>query len=519
VRRGLNLKTLARVWILAGFGLGVLSAALWLHSTRVWQEHLLRNQMAGVLLYHSLQGEAPLPAGLTGVVLPAVSGPEQSQSVAQWIRQQADVPGPGFITEVSIQTAALNTAGSVRPGAGLGATVGAMGGTALRLVILSDSRRYAVADLETAALQTAAEKLGAVTRLLATYCSNAIVFAHLGEGPWQQIEGAELWGCAASPRDLRLPAVLLAALGLAIALSQSGEVTARFGAFADLLRQRRSVGGPDSYSTRGPEELRDIVTAVNAHLAGAREQIAKRATVLSGVSHDLGTPATRLRLRAALIQDRELRHRLEADIDSMTGMIESVLTYTRSELSLELPRQISLSALVEALVADYQDLGKPVTYLPWRPEGAPGAQSLFSARAGQTAQTPQTEQTAKAGQTAQTGLPDARRVLVTARPILLQRALTNLVDNALKYGRRAEVRLEATSESAVITVQDEGSELTVAEIEAVLAPFQRGANSTAIDGFGLGLTIVATVAEQHGGSLRFERGRRGLRARLEIRRS
>jgi signal transduction histidine kinase len=516
VRRGLNLKTLARVWILAGFGLGVLSAAFWLHSTRVWQEHLLRNQMAGVLLYHSLQGETPLPAGLTGVVLPTASGPEQSQSVAQWIRQQADVPGPGFVTEVSIQTASLNTGGSGRPGAGLGATVGAMGGTALRLVILSDSRRYAVADLETAALQTAAEKLGAVTRLLATYCSNATVFAHLGEGPWQQIEGAELWGCAASPRDLRLPAVMLAALGLAIALSQSGEVTARFGAFADVLRQRRSVGGPDSYSTRGPEELRDIVTAVNAHLAGAREQIAKRATVLSGVSHDLGTPATRLRLRAALIQDRDLRHRLETDIDSMTGMIESVLTYTRSELSLEQPRQISLSALVEALVADYQDLGKPVTYLPWRPEGVPGAKSLFSARAGQTAQT---GQTAKAGQTAQARLPDARRVLVTARPILLQRALTNLVDNALKYGRRAEVRLEATSERAVISVQDEGSELTVAEIEAVLAPFQRGANSTAIDGFGLGLTIVATVAEQHGGSLRFERGRRGLRARLEIRRS
>ncbi len=496
----LHLKALARVWILAGFGLGVLTTAFWLHSTQVWQAHLLRNQMAGILLYHSLQGEGRLPAGLTGVVLPTASAPVRSRGVAQWIRQQVGVRGPGFITEVSIQTSSFDTGGRQRAAVGLGA----VGGTALRLVILSDSRRYAVADLETAALQTAAEKLGAVTRLLATYCSDAIIFARLGEGAWQQIDGTDLWGCAAAPRDLRLPAVLLAALGLAILLSQSAEVTARFGAFAELLRQRRSVGGPDSYSSQGPKELQDIVTAVNAHLAGAREQIAKRATVLSGVSHDLGTPATRLRLRAALIQDKELRHKLEADIDSMTGMIESVLTYTRSELSLEVPRQISLAALVEALVADYQDLGKPVHYLPWRPEGAQGAQSLFSARAGQVGQAVQ---------------PDTRRVLVTARPILLQRALTNLVDNALKYGRRAEVRLEATSQSAVITVQDEGSELTVAEIEAVLAPFQRGANSTSIDGFGLGLTIVATVAEQHGGSLRFERGSRGLRARLEIQRS
>lgn len=502
--RALPLKTLARVWIVAGFGLGVLAAAIWLHSTRVWQEHLLRNQMAGILLFQSLQGEVPLPAGLTGIVLP--TAPVPVQGVAQWIRQQADVRGPGFVTEVSIQTASTNTRAKHRAPVGLAG----VGGTALRLVILSDSRRYAVADLETAALQTAAEKLGEVTRLLATYCSNALVFARLGEARWQQIDGTELWGCAAAPRDLRLPAVLLAALGLAILLSQSAEVTARFGAFAELLRQRRSVGGPDSYSIRGAAELQEIVTAVNAHLAGAREQISKRATVLSGVSHDLGTPATRLRLRAALIQDKDLRRKLEADIDSMTGMIESVLTYTRSELSLEVPRQISLAALVEALVADYQDLGKPVTYLPWRPEGAQGAQSLFSARAGQVVQ---------AGQAAQATLPDARRVLVTARPILLQRALTNLVDNALKYGRRAEVRLEASSERAVITVQDEGSELTVADIEAVLAPFQRGANSTAIDGFGLGLTIVATVAEQHGGSLRFEQGSRGLRARLEIRRS
>lgn len=130
-----------------------------------------------------------------------------------------------------------------------------------------------------------------------------------------------------------------------------------------------------------------------------------------------------------------------------------------------------------------------------------GAQALFSVRTGQ-------------GDPA--GLADARRVLVTARPVLLQRALTNLVDNALKFGRRAEVRLEASSERAVISVEDEGSELTVEDIEAVLAPFLRGANTEAIDGFGLGLTIVATVAEQHGGSLSFEQGCQGLCARLEI---
>ncbi|MFT6647664.1 sensor histidine kinase [Pseudophaeobacter arcticus] len=490
---GWDLKTQARLWIFAGFAVGLGAALVWLHSARAWDQHLARSQMAGVLLYQALQGEAPVPAGLQ---LQALSS--QPDAKASLLRgQRPEVPGGGIVTEISILG---GTGQELRLEPGFGPGLGAGVGTVLRLMIVSDRLRYGVADLHSGQRQTAAQQLGAVTRQLARHCSDPLVFAQYGDRGWRQVEGASYWGCQAAPPDLRLLAVILAAVGLAIVLSQSAETSARFGAFARLLRQPRLLGGPESYSAPGPAELQEIVSAVNDHLAGARLQIEKRATVLSAVSHDLGTPATRLRLRAALIQDQTLRHKLEADIDSMTGMIESVLTYTRSELSLEVPRQISLTALVEALVADYQDLDRPVSYVRMEPAVVQGAQSLFSARSGQGA------------------LPDARRVLVTARPILLQRALTNLVDNALKYGRRAVVRLDANAERAVITVEDEGSELTVAEIQEVLAPFQRGANSSAIDGFGLGLTIVATVAEQHGGTLRFDQGSLGLRASLDIQR-
>ncbi|WP_122073478.1 ATP-binding protein [Pseudophaeobacter sp. EL27] len=488
MRRGWTLKAQARLWILVGFAIGLGAAVLWLQSTRAWDQYLQRSQMAGVLLYQSLQSTAPLPEGLAIRTNPQPSSGQEGEAAPH---KRPVVQGGGIVTEISIQ------AGSEQ-GSNRGSNQGPGLGTVLRLMIVSDRLRYAVADLVTAPQQTAAQQLGAVTQLLARHCSDPEVFAQYGDRGWVRIEGRQYWGCQAAPTDLRLLAAVLAAVGLAIVLSQSAETSASFGGFARLLRQPRVLGGPDSYASPGPAELQEVVSAVNDHLAGARAQIEKRATVLSGVSHDLGTPATRLRLRAALIQDPSLRHKLEADIDGMTGMIESVLTYTRSELSLEVPRQISLTALVEALVADYQDLDRPVSYQRREPEVVQGGQSLFSARAGQGA------------------LPDARRVLVTARPILLQRALTNLVDNALKYGRRAVVRLEADSQRALITVEDEGSELTVVEIEEVLAPFQRGANSSAIDGFGLGLTIVATVAEQHGGALRFEQGRQGLRAQLEI---
>ena len=89
----------------------------------------------------------------------------------------------------------------------------------------------------------------------------------------------------------------------------------------------------------------------------------------------------------------------------------------------------------------------------------------------------------------------------------------------LKYGRRATVSLEANAQSATILIEDEGSESSAAEIEKLLAPFQRGENTATIDGHGLGLTIVATIAKLHGGQLTFEDSTTGVTARLAIQRS
>jgi signal transduction histidine kinase len=96
--------------------------------------------------------------------------------------------------------------------------------------------------------------------------------------------------------------------------------------------------------------------------------------------------------------------------------------------------------------------------------------------------------------------------------------MTNLIDNALKYGRRATVTLETDAQSATIVVEDEGSDSSAKDIEALMAPFQRGNNTATIDGYGLGLTIVATIANLHGGSLSFEDTPIGVAARLKIQR-
>ena len=94
-----------------------------------------------------------------------------------------------------------------------------------------------------------------------------------------------------------------------------------------------------------------------------------------------------------------------------------------------------------------------------------------------------------------------------------------MIENALKYGRRATIALESDANWATIVIDDEGSQTSASEIEALMAPFQRGENTTTIDGHGLGLTIVATIAKLHGGTLSFVDTSSGLSARLKIQRS
>lgn len=481
--RGLRLQTLGLVLILACFATALGTTWLWFSSNRAWQAHLTRSYVTGVALYEVLRIGAEPPEGISVTRLPVEDAALAAQGA--FVRLP-DIPKPAFVTNVSIK------------GPATGPGRDPVSGESLTLGIVSDNLQYAVSELVSNEGQPAAQKFGNVTRLLATYCSEPILFAQMGTQPWVRIDGRAVWGCGVAPKDMRLLAVISALVALAIFATLVRDNSAHFDRFARALNNHRRLGGPQSYDVQGPEELRDIVQAVNGYLEHERAQLSKRATVLSGVSHDLGTPATRLRLRAALIEDPALRGKFEADIDSMTEMIESVLTYTRAELNEETPRSLSLTSLVEALVADYQDLARPVSIRAPERVTVEGGRSVFAASQGHGT------------------LPEAQRILVTARPVALKRAISNLIENALKYGRRASVELTANPDHAIIVIEDEGSGMSAEDIEAVVAPFKRGGNTQAIDGFGLGLTIVATVAEQHGGSLHFETGRHGLRACLEI---
>lgn len=481
-----SLRAIGSLLVVAAFVTGGLSVALWMQSDINWHSHRDRAYVSGFTLYNAMQNGTATPSG---VEIAALSAADQTRAAQGEFRQLSAAPPAARITNVPISADAANT----------------LTGAALTFAILSPDLIYRLAELPNRTGkpggQTAAETTGEIFRLLASYCSDPYVIAKMGDAPWVQIDGAPVWGCDVAPMDWRLIAALLAIVAIAVLMTTVLNLSSDFSYFANQLRNRRRVGGPTSYDIPGPQELQDIVAAVNGYLEMEREQLVARAAVLSGVSHDLGTPATRLRLRAALIPDSALRQKLEGDIDSMTGIIESVLTYTRAEMSVETPRKLSLTSLIDAIVADYQDMGRTVKTRPAKDVIVQGGRSVFMSRQGQSVVT------------------SDRQVTVTGRPILLERAITNLIDNALKYGRRATVALETDASTATIVIEDEGSESSASDIEALMAPFQRGENTATIDGHGLGLTIVATIAKLHGGSLSFEDTAVGVSARLLIQRS
>lgn len=463
--------------VFLAFLTGGAAVAIWMSSTQAWTAHLSSARIAGQLLYDALVYDAPFPDNINAAPLGDAA---QSLANAGEFEQMPGLPRPALVTNVSVGTS-LSPAFS-RP--------------ALQVAIVSPRLRFPLSELP--ATPSPRDTLGGLVALLATYCSDVTVLAQRDGARWQELDAPEVWSCAAQPRDLRIPAILMGIFALVTLASAVLSISGRFTAFADDLNRRQRLAGSAEYKTDGPMELRKIVKAFNTFRDVERQHLSERAMVLSGVTHDLGTPAQRLKLRAALIEDAALRDKLVTDIDQMTAIIESVLTYTRSELSTEEPRRLSLTSLVEAVVEDFSDAGHPVALEAAASVTVEGVPSIFMSR------------------TATTVLPEHGDIVITARPVALRRALTNLIDNAIKYGRRANVRLETTPSEVHILVEDAGGSGAIDKLHEMEAPFQRGKDVEAVAGFGMGLTIVSAIAHEHDGSLSFEPGHAGAVARLII---
>ncbi|HDS3785476.1 TPA: HAMP domain-containing protein [Enterobacter ludwigii] len=216
---------------------------------------------------------------------------------------------------------------------------------------------------------------------------------------------------------------------------------------------------------KGPVEVQRAAHAFNAMQARIQSYLRERAQILASISHDLQTPITRMKLRVEMTDQPELRDKLLNDLDNMTRLVREGIAYARSSESLEeTSLKLELNAWVNSIACDYQDIGKNVQ---------------FQAN-------------------------DARLPIVT-RPQALRRVMTNLLDNALKFGGYAVIEIDDSSAGHIaIHILDGGPGIPEAELDAVLQPFYRVETSRNRDtgGTGLGLAIAAQLTAQLDGKLR-----------------
>ena len=242
-------------------------------------------------------------------------------------------------------------------------------------------------------------------------------------------------------------------------------------------RLGRDVRAPP-LEVSGSRELRSAAQAFNDMQASLKRLIENRTQMLGAISHDLRTQLTLLRLRAETVDQVDDRDRMLKTIGEMEDMLTATLSFARDQATSEISKRIDIGAIVSSIADDMADAGLSV----------------------------------------QTG-PIESGVVVECKPLALRRALTNLIENALKYGGKATIALCATATEVEITVDDEGPGIPENQLGRVLQPFVRLEESRNRDtgGIGLGLAIAASIVEAHGGTLTLSNRREsGLRASIAL---
>ena len=356
---------------------------------------------------------------------------------------------------------------------------------------MEDIRVYAAMPGETLVPMPDEPLLNRVAQLVRQMLGERTRFAWAREGVegfWVSffIDQDEYW--IALPRERVRPDetsewIGWGALTLALSLLAAWLIASRIaGPLSELARAARLFGGgvmPEPLREEGPRELRTVAAAFNRMTSDLASMERERTIVLAGISHDLRTPLSRLRLALEMSgADESIRAGMSTDIDEMDQVIGQFLDFARGED--EKDQAVDLDALLRDVLDHYALLGRNVTLL-----GEP-----------------------------QAGIWQLRRLGV-------RRAVINLVDNALRHaGEPVQIAARRSAEGALVEVLDRGPGIPPHEAERLKRPFTRLSESrSGAGGAGLGLAIVERIARAHGGSLELApREGGGLVARLLLKR-
>jgi len=263
-----------------------------------------------------------------------------------------------------------------------------------------------------------------------------------------------------------IPVAWLFARGLAKPMTQFAAAAERFG---------RDPRAPPMVIS-GSSEIVQAATAFNEMQDRLRRYVDDRTSMVAAIAHDLRTPLTRLRFRIEAAPE-EAQAKMTADIDQMEAMIAATLTFVRDAQADPQRTRLELSSLLESIVDDMAETGADVQ------------------------------------------VNNAEKVVIDADSLALRRLLTNLLENAVKYGSRARATLSVHDRIAEINIDDDGPGVPVPELNRVFDPFYRRepSRNRQTGGIGLGLSVARSIARAHGGDVDLQnRAQGGLRARVTL---
>jgi signal transduction histidine kinase len=243
--------------------------------------------------------------------------------------------------------------------------------------------------------------------------------------------------------------------------------------------QRFGRGGdaPEAVTVRGPADIASLVQSFNALQLRVTAMLDEKDRMLGAIGHDLRTPLAALRVRVESVEDDTDRTRMADTIAEMNRTLDDILSLARLGRPSEPLTEVDLAALVDAVVEDFRDLGQDVSF------------------------------------------EEADRLRMRLRPSLIRRAIRNLIENAVKYGGGAAVRLVPDSATVRIEVADRGPGIPEERLTDVFEAFTRLETSRNRDtgGIGLGLALARSIVREAGGDVRLaNRDDGGLCATIEL---
>jgi two-component system, OmpR family, osmolarity sensor histidine kinase EnvZ len=228
----------------------------------------------------------------------------------------------------------------------------------------------------------------------------------------------------------------------------------------------------DEYRPSGAQEIRQAGHEFDKMRKRIMRHLNQRSEMLSGISHDLRTPLTRIKLQLAFIKNEELSKKISQDIDEMEKMLNEYLQFTKSSYS-EKNETFNITELIEDIIEKYQNKNISSELNP--------------------------------------------RIYMNGRKNLIGRCINNLVDNSIKYANKINIQLSKKDNSIIMNIDDDGPGIPEKEYDNVFKPFykidkSRGDSKSSV---GLGLSIASDIVRSHGGNILLEKSPiNGLRVKI-----